>query len=384
MNIEKDALKLINHAYDAALAPDRWQVMIESFISVLGVNSGILREVNYNSGAVGLFKTVGYDPDVKDNYRNYFVNLDMFAPILKRSFAGEIIQGNKAIPRSKQLKSEFYNDYLRPQGIRHVLGATLARDVHNHLLLGFQRSEKQNDFNEEHVKLISLVAPHIARAVQIHRQLHEVTAQKCWALSALNRLKTGVILLNHQGRPEFVNRAADRLMSDCGCVIADDGVLLTNVTDTLQLHRLITDAAACATGRYYFASDNAVTNNVTVNAPGQSIRIQTIPLPRNLSDHAWNLGASDSCVALFITPANCSILNGHNLVEQYGLTPAEAKLAIFIAEGIDLENAAKRLCVSVQTVRSQLKSIFAKTQVKRQAELVALLLSDLLMESPVD
>jgi DNA-binding CsgD family transcriptional regulator len=72
------------------------------------------------------------------------------------------------------------------------------------------------------------------------------------------------------------------------------------------------------------------------------------------------------------------------LAEQYGLTPAETKLAILIAEGIDLETAATRLCVSVQTIRSQLKSIFAKTNVSRQAELVALLLSNLLMESPVD
>jgi DNA-binding CsgD family transcriptional regulator len=385
MNIEKTALTLIEHAYDATLAPAKWQMLIEKFIATLGANSGILRAANYNSGAVGLFSTVGYEPKLKQAYRDHFVHLDMFAPTLKQSAIGEMIHGDTAVPWSQQLKSEFYNDYMRPQGVRYVLGATLARDSQHHLLFGLQRSKQQGDFTQEHLKLIRLVAPHIAKTVQIHRQLHAVTTQKCWALSALNRLKIGVILLDAQGRPEFVNSAANQFMNDCGCIIADDGLLLTNVTETLQLHHLISDAATCAIGRRHrFASSNLMMNNLTVTTPEQSIRIQAIPLPRLLSDQAWNFGASDSCVALFITTANSSFINAHQLVELYGLTPAETKLAILIAEGIDLETAAKRLCVSIQTIRTQLKSIFAKTNVSRQAELVALLLSNLLMESPVE
>lgn len=389
MNIEKDALTLIEHVYEATLAPDKWQAMIEEFVTTLGAHSGILRAVNYSSGTVGLFSTFGYDSASKQAYRDHFVHLDIFAPTLKQSSIGEMIHGDSAVPWSQQRTSEFYNDYMCPQGGRYVLGATLARDAQHNLLFGLQRSAKQGDFTQEHLKLIQLVAPHIARAVQIHRQLHAVTTQKRWALSALNRVKIGVILLNDQGRPEFVNSAADRLMSDCGCVIADDGLLLTNVTDTLHLHRLISHAAACANGQYRSASGNLVTGklttaNLTISTPAQTIRIQAIPLARNLSENVWSLGVSDSCVALFITNANCSQLDSSKLAAQYGLTPAETKLATLIAEGMDLESAAKRLFVSVQTIRSQLKSIFAKTNVRRQAELVALLLSNLLMESPVD
>jgi len=389
MNIEKDALTLIEHVYDATLAPDKWQVLIEKFITTLGAHSGVLREVNYNSGTVGLFSTFGYDSASKLAYRDHFVHLDIFAPTLKHSRIGEMIHGDTAVPWSQQIKSEFYNDYMRPLDGRYVLGATLARDSHHHLLFGLQRSPTQGDFTKDQIRLIQLVAPHIDRAVQIHRQLHTVTTQKHWALSALNRLKIGVILLNDQGRPQFVNSAADRLMSDCGCVIADDGLLLTNLTDTLRLHRLISHAAACANGHHRSDSGNVFTSkltatNLTISTPAQTVRIQAIPLPRNLSENAWSLGVSDSCVALFITNANCSQLDSSKLAAQYDLTPAETKLAILIAEGIDVEAAATRLCVSVQTIRSQLKSIFAKTNVSRQAELVALLLSNLLMESPVD
>jgi len=107
---------------------------------------------------------------------------------------------------------------MRPQGARYVLGATLARNAQHHLLFGLQRSEKQGDFTEENITLIQLVAPHIVRAAQIHRELYQVTSQKQWALAALNRLKNGVVLLDEKGRPVFVNRAAERMMSDCAAV----------------------------------------------------------------------------------------------------------------------------------------------------------------------
>ena len=55
----------------------------------------------------------------------------------------------------------------------------------------------------------------------------------------------------------------------------------------------------------------------------------------------------------------------------FGLTAAEAKLALHIGKGATLGDAADALSVSKLTARTQLKSIFSKTDVRRQAELVA-------------
>lgn len=62
------------------------------------------------------------------------------------------------------------------------------------------------------------------------------------------------------------------------------------------------------------------------------------------------------------------------LAKTFGLTPSEAKLACIIARGAGPEIAATELKISRETVRNQLKSIFAKTRTHRQSELVALLL----------
>jgi DNA-binding CsgD family transcriptional regulator len=62
------------------------------------------------------------------------------------------------------------------------------------------------------------------------------------------------------------------------------------------------------------------------------------------------------------------------LARAFRLTPSEAKLASIIARGAAPDTAARELNISRETVRNQLKSIFAKTGTHRQGELVALLL----------
>ena len=57
----------------------------------------------------------------------------------------------------------------------------------------------------------------------------------------------------------------------------------------------------------------------------------------------------------------------------FHLTPTESRVATMLAGGATLAEAAEAQGVSVATVRTQLKAIFAKTHTHRQAELVMLI-----------
>jgi DNA-binding CsgD family transcriptional regulator len=57
----------------------------------------------------------------------------------------------------------------------------------------------------------------------------------------------------------------------------------------------------------------------------------------------------------------------------YKLTPAEVKLAVLLASGDNMAEAAQKLGIGVTTARTQLKAIFDKTHTHRQAELVILI-----------
>lgn len=61
------------------------------------------------------------------------------------------------------------------------------------------------------------------------------------------------------------------------------------------------------------------------------------------------------------------------LEAEYGLTPAQARLAAHLAAGGALADHADAQGISVATARQHLKQVFEKLGVRRQAELVAML-----------
>ena len=61
------------------------------------------------------------------------------------------------------------------------------------------------------------------------------------------------------------------------------------------------------------------------------------------------------------------------LMDVFGLSQAEARLAQHIARGASLKEIAANARIKISTVRSQLGAVFTKTGTKRQTKLVALL-----------
>lgn len=374
---EETALELIALTYDAALASEKWPAFMERLVTVVGARSALLREVEYNTGVVGLFETVGYDPAYVAAYRKHFVRLDIFAEAFVSLPIGAIRNGEEVVPWERQRNTEFYNDYLAPLKIRHVLGGTLARNHKYQLQFAMQREPGQGSFDEDAKRLLRFVVPHMERAALIRRQMAEATTQKHLALSALDCLRVGVILLDCQGNPLHLNRAAERLLSGHhGLAVRRNGLSLHSVAETANLRRLIDDAAKFATGR-----GSAAGGCLRIRAVGSeqaTLQFQVIPLPRDISERPWEHSLTESCVAVFVSAPGGPRLPWQRVATMHRLTRAEARLASLVAEGISLEEAAEALLVSIQTVRSHLKSVFSKTGVTRQAELVALLLTDML------
>jgi DNA-binding CsgD family transcriptional regulator len=114
---------------------------------------------------------------------------------------------------------------------------------------------------------------------------------------------------------------------------------------------------------------------------------------RQLAPHltrAWRLGGAGRSLAGTPSGAACRLRCDRDaapapelaelpgmarLRAEFGLTKAEARLALRLAEGASVASAAQDFAVKLTTIRSQLQQVFAKTGTSRQAELVALLLS---------
>lgn len=78
-------------------------------------------------------------------------------------------------------------------------------------------------------------------------------------------------------------------------------------------------------------------------------------------------------VAVLVDPDVCPEPSPALLQQIFGLTRKEAHVAVQLMCGGTLQDMAKETGVSVGTVRSQAKAVFAKTATNRQAELVGIL-----------
>ena len=88
---------------------------------------------------------------------------------------------------------------------------------------------------------------------------------------------------------------------------------------------------------------------------------------------AQDVFSHGAAVLTVFDPGRGHIGAEHVLQQACGLTRAEAATARALADGLDLAEVAARRDVGLETIRSQTKSIGAKTGARGRGKLVALL-----------
>ena len=167
------------------------------------------------------------------------------------------------------------------------------------------------------------------------------------------------------GRCSFVNAAARQILNQRdGLIFRDHRLFATDPAQQAEVTELIRRASHRPHRSEQFGGG---TMRIFRNQrPALHLRIApftTSPDP-----------ATDVAAIAFITsPDKGTHLPTILLQTTYGLTPAEIRLAMLLADGTTLTQAAELLAVKKETVRSQLKSTFLKTNTRRQAELILFL-----------
>jgi DNA-binding CsgD family transcriptional regulator len=367
---EEALLKLVGLTYDAALDETKWPRFLEAFANAAGSSSAYIRSTDLKD-RVNFMVSVGYDPALRTAYANHFIKVDYYSTFFKNAelnaVAHEQMTHLVGISPSEQKKTEYFNDYIKRLGSHeHAMGVVLAREGDQALQFAVQRSKRVGEYGESQVRLMSTLAPHVTRAVQVHRKLSSVTVEKEWALGALDQLRMSVILTNSGGTPMFVNHAAEQMLMQADGINTHQGrLILSTPSETARLYKLIEDAAKGAPGTNRGGDIRIALTN------GESLHGVVMPIPLEFTAR-WNIGVASGCVAVFLSKPGGLHLSAQRLAEQYGLTPAEGRLAAKLTALRSVEQAAEDLCLSVHTARSQLKSIFAKTGAKSQSELLML------------
>jgi DNA-binding CsgD family transcriptional regulator len=213
--------------------------------------------------------------------------------------------------------------------------------------------------------LVRFLKPHIKAA--LHSHLAASRNPSANLQSTLDSLALGVILLSPKGQVVTMNRAAERLLAKGGGLRASrEGLLAERAEESARLKQLVAEATA-ASARAGLEPAGVLTVSRRNHFP-----LQLLVSPARGFDldekHPVRaiVFAGDSAQRVGPTHDTLRVL--------FGLTPAECRLAMLLADGHSPTAIAEKGGVSRNTLKSQLSSIYGKTGTSRQAQLVRLLL----------
>jgi DNA-binding CsgD family transcriptional regulator len=204
--------------------------------------------------------------------------------------------------------------------------------------------------------LLEQLAPHMVIARRLHFRLAEQQHEEEALVSAFDRLVLGVVFTDESGRISYANRSASELIGHPPGFSEPDAVLDDHARAWRELL-----ASRPEQGPFVHAPDD-----------GRPIQVLHAPLDWGKRQ---TLAAARFAHAHFIAdPTQSSDDPVQMLGELFGLTKSEARLATLLLADCSLQEAAARLGITETTARGVLKSIFAKTQTNRQADLLRMLL----------
>jgi DNA-binding CsgD family transcriptional regulator len=179
-------------------------------------------------------------------------------------------------------------------------------------------------------------------------------------LEAMNVLSVGVAVLDHRGLVAFANTKGAELLQRRAIFRGIAPLALHDADSHDVLRRSLTAARAGVSGALRLRDRHA---NAVISAV-------VVPLGlRSCASHAAETKALLAMNELFPAGAIPNLW----LSQLFGLTPAESSVTNWLVSGRTIDEYAQDRGVSLATVRSQLKTVLAKTGMSRQVQLVAAL-----------
>ncbi len=368
MPSQRTILDLVDHIYGAAENDGLWPIFLNQFVHALRAQIGTLyvHDLRTQHGAAEI--VTGMDPAYNQAYRTYYAERNVYMthgrPLL---IAGNVMTSEELCPDEKVLLSEFYNDWVRPQGLRRGLNGVLFNEGSLAGSIGAIRNRAGRAFSVEDKRFLGTLLPHLQRAVRLRRRIVDLETLGQKTSDALNHWATAVFLVDRDANILLANHAGAQILASRDGLRSERGALnAAYPRDTAILHKTI----RCAVDRV-IAADHASGAMLLARVSGKRpFHVFTSPTVRK----DMFFGAQGSAL-VFISDPEAHQTESDVLQTLYGLTPAEATVAAFLADGKSVKEIAQATAVRENTVRIHLKRIFDKTGTKRQAELVKVLLS---------
>lgn len=355
----------LSKLYEAPMNPSAWVEFITRFSQLIDARGGQYHLWDTTRGSMSYAATTNEYPEKAAA----FYNEHLAADDPRRKLSENVPAGQWAFDHDHYDarfvdRNEVYR-YLKPWEIRYSAGVRLVDAGDMLSALGLFRAPNQGHFGEFEKRWLDRVTPHIQRASKLHLRFEDLQQKSDLGMHAASSLDYPVLLVSADARIQFANVAAESLLSLPQAPVRSrfNAIACTNPSGHEKLLRAIRNAAI-PQGRGHVFSVQA-----KIGAP--SYQVVVLPIPEHSSLSA--VQRSDLALVTLGLPAPGRTVDAEFLQQLFGLSHAEARVVVGLSSGASLRELADQIGISINTVRTQLQSVLAKTNTHRQTELVQLL-----------
>jgi DNA-binding CsgD family transcriptional regulator len=359
---DTDFSDLVGSIYDAALAPERWCAVLEACRQFAGGHSVAICAKNVTGSRAQLLHTDGrVSPDGTHAYfcGGGLSNIDPSNTVQVLANVEESLITSQRLTPDDIVTSRFAKEWIEPLGLIDMVVAPIERRGSWSALFGVIRHERDGFGDETTRERIGLLAPHVRRAISIGNTMGKAINEADTFRETIDGLAAGVFLVDADGRLLHANTNGKKLIG------AHQAIATTGREQTLRLDRTSMRDLLPQNG-------NAAPRSIVIeNDDGDRLVGHVLPLASGARRFAGMGG--DAAAALFVQPADFDPPSiPESLAQAFDLTPGELRVVLATVKHEGVADVAETLGVAETTVKTHLARIFAKTETRRQADIVKL------------
>ena len=261
----------------------------------------------------------------------------------------------------------YFKMFCGPHDVYHLMGADISTPDGGKLRFRVTRPKHKPNFSPNERALCASFLPHLRRASQLHNLIDRSESLSDLYSQAISRLSVATLVLDESGSVLQSNPVADEILARSdGLKLVGGRLEATYPSDNRVLQQLIRSA---------FDPDAPKSAEaMSVTRPSGLVNLGVVV--ESIPSLDWAEEKGQPAALVYIRDASSKSLASEVVTKQlFNLTRAETALAMELANGLSLEEAAEALNIRRNTARAHLRSIFSKTGVRRQTELVRIMLN---------
>ncbi len=349
---------IVDRIYQAAAAPNLWVSVLQDISNSVGASLGALL-VARSDQWVG-WRLSGDTPAVAETYlrSDTYIKSQSTARLIQMNRAG-FVGTHEIFTDEEYLADPLMTELGALTGLHHAAATAIHIPTGDTVVVHVQRKLGLPKLDAAALGVLDGFRPHLARAglLAARWRLERLKA----AAEALALVGLPAVVVDLRGRVLAANPLIEAMSSWIAWLPGDRiGLCDSGANELLR-------GALVGLGKPADPAVRSVPVKATESTDAAVVHV--IPATGRARDFFGGAFAIVVITVVAPSPAPTALI----LHALFDLTPAEARIAGALARGLTLEQIALQYAVTLETVRSQTKAIFAKTGTHRQAQVAALL-----------